>query len=318
MASKKKKNSSTKYFEIIVILFWLLIFILIFSQLNIFYYKNIPVSGINWIRYSIRGSSKPQYLENVKNIFLSSNNQKLDVELKPNITTLFDGWDVKLNRITHIHINSDGFRDYEYTKEKKKNMFRVIILGDSFTFGSGLELNETYSKILEKRLNFLIKNRYEVLNFGVPGYALSNEVEQLRVKALNYSPDLIIIGITLANDFKLNHSSNQLIDCLKERKLCDSRLENQLNELHAITSNLHIPVLLVVINDIRYNNESEKLLMKLSEEYGFYFLSFDFIFTNIPKEKLEIFYPYDGHLSPLGHTLIADGIYKFLITHRLM
>jgi lysophospholipase L1-like esterase len=62
-----------------------------------------------------------------------------------------------------IEINSYGLRDYE--RSIASNLTRVLVLGDSMTFGYGVEMNETYSKYLERMTN---KNsiKYQVFNAG--------------------------------------------------------------------------------------------------------------------------------------------------------
>jgi len=52
---------------------------------------------------------------------------------------------VELNKTT-IRINQDGFRDLDYPLKKSNNIYRIAVIGDSFTFGQGVELNQTYPK----------------------------------------------------------------------------------------------------------------------------------------------------------------------------
>jgi lysophospholipase L1-like esterase len=103
-------------------------------------------------------------------------------------------------------INSAGFRDYEYEVAKPDGTFRIIVLGDSTTAGNGIpDVDRTYPKQLEKLLN--VENQsgkhYEVLNFGVGGYHTMQEVETLKVKGLEYSPDLVLLTFCM-NDLDLN------------------------------------------------------------------------------------------------------------------
>jgi len=64
-----------------------------------------------------------------------------------------------------IKINSDGFRGREYSVDKPSNTFRVIVLGDSFTFGQGFNLEDTFCYRLEKLLNENHPEKnFEVLN----------------------------------------------------------------------------------------------------------------------------------------------------------
>lgn len=98
-----------------------------------------------------------------------------------------------------VWINSEGLRDYEHKKEKDKNIFRILILGDSFTFGTGVNMEETYPKVLESMLNRHIVNedkKYEIINAGVPGYGTEQEYLYLEDLGKHYRPDLVIIGLT--------------------------------------------------------------------------------------------------------------------------
>jgi hypothetical protein len=93
-----------------------------------------------------------------------------------------------------IFINSKGIRDREYEIPKPPDVFRIIILGDSITFGMGCKTLETYSKILEKKLNenLYTAKKYEVLNAGVYAYNAMQKVIFLESRLLEYDPDLVI------------------------------------------------------------------------------------------------------------------------------
>jgi len=120
-------------------------------------------------------------------IFFFSENKDLKYELKPNIKNYnFLG--------TKININSDGFRDKEYPKNKESKIYRVASLGDSNTFGLGVNLEDTYSKVLEKYLNNLSNTKkFEIMNFGVPGYHITQQFVLIKNKINKYNPDLLII-----------------------------------------------------------------------------------------------------------------------------
>ena len=68
-----------------------------------------------------------------------------------------------------VTINSLGFRGHEIERKKSKDRFRIVVIGDSFTFGLGVGDFLTYSAQLEKILNVADKNQFKVLNLGVPG-----------------------------------------------------------------------------------------------------------------------------------------------------
>lgn len=99
-----------------------------------------------------------------------------------------------------IRTNSFGMRDTEPTLNKNASLLRIIVLGDSFTFGFGVSEDQTYSNILEKLLNEFTINvhcQYEVLNFGVGGYSTRDEAIVFKHKILPWNPRLVVIGYVL-------------------------------------------------------------------------------------------------------------------------
>jgi len=105
---------------------------------------------------------------------------------------------------TYIHINGDGFRDNDYSLEKKVGVLRIMVVGDSFTFGMGVNLEDTYSKQLERLLNDTTTTS-EVINGGVIGYGLWQYLETLKRKIIPYKPDLVILGL-FTNDMLTSFS----------------------------------------------------------------------------------------------------------------
>jgi lysophospholipase L1-like esterase len=98
-------------------------------------------------------------------------------------------------------INEDGYRDALYPVERSPGSTRILVLGDSLTMGDGVEVYATYPKQLERMFREAGKN-VEVLNFGVTATNTLNQLELMKAKALDYHPDLIILGFNL-NDYVL-------------------------------------------------------------------------------------------------------------------
>ena len=96
--------------------------------------------------------------------------------------------------------NNKGMRgpgDYIYKKDF--GVFRVAVLGDSFTFGVGVNADETASNILERLLNNSGQGRYEVYNFGVNSYSPILEYIYLKKEVIKYRPDLVILQLDLCD-----------------------------------------------------------------------------------------------------------------------
>lgn len=89
-----------------------------------------------------------------------------------------------------VDINSDGLRDKEYPASRGDE-HRIIFLGDSLTFGWGVEQEDTFQYILEEELN---KERpTEIINFGTGNYNTEQEVNLFIEKGLKYKPDKVVL-----------------------------------------------------------------------------------------------------------------------------
>ena len=96
--------------------------------------------------------------------------------------------------------NSHGYRDYEYDYEKGGKTFRVIVIGDSIAQGYGVQLEETFAKVLERQLRKQQESeelKVEVIILARAGYSTSQELILLKNEALAYAPDLIIWSYVL-------------------------------------------------------------------------------------------------------------------------
>lgn len=91
-----------------------------------------------------------------------------------------------------VRINSQGYRGKEYPAIKPKGTRRVIIFGDSITFGYGLEENDSYPAMLQQ----LLGGGTEVINRGVTGYGLDQEYLLFKRQVLQQRPDLVIVGFS--------------------------------------------------------------------------------------------------------------------------
>jgi hypothetical protein len=66
--------------------------------------------------------------------------------------------------------NSYGFRERDFTLAKPQGIYRVAVIGDSITYGQGIQEQDRFSNLIEKELTRQNGKRgYEVLNFGQPG-----------------------------------------------------------------------------------------------------------------------------------------------------
>ena len=162
--------------------------------------------------------------------------------LKPNASERF----VALDFDTTVSINSFGLRDKERQINKDKNVHRILIVGDSFTYGFGVNNDESYPAVIERELNEKIYDkRFEVWNAGfASGYTADTFFVFLREKGMRFNPDLILVGVFLENDILDFLKNKYVFDdsgkltrvvsdfyCVEEghlRRDCDQRKKTQL------------------------------------------------------------------------------------------
>jgi len=114
----------------------------------------------------------------------------------------YDGWFAGVP----VHINRLELRDpREYDRAKRSNTFRILVLGDSVTFGHGSVYEHTYPYLVEQQLKAWRPDvDWQVWNAAVPGYNTSQELAQLEEVGPAFAPDLVVVGF-YENDLMDNH-----------------------------------------------------------------------------------------------------------------
>lgn len=97
---------------------------------------------------------------------------------------------------TEVKVDSMGLRENELPARCEPNVFRIICVGDSFTFGMGVDAREAWPHVLNEVAALPPGyKKIEVINAGVCGYNLVQYCEAIRDKAFNLNPSLILVGL---------------------------------------------------------------------------------------------------------------------------
>jgi len=91
------------------------------------------------------------------------------------------------------HFNDLGFR--EETHSKRSNKSRVLLIGDSFTEGLGVNENERFGDLIEQRTG------QDHLNFGMADKGTTQAFTIYRSIASKYDHDAVILSVFPVNDF---------------------------------------------------------------------------------------------------------------------
>ena len=104
-----------------------------------------------------------------------------------------------------VSTNQFGLRDREI-EPKQTGEFRILLLGDSVTFGWGVPIEATFGRRLENLLTTKLKRPVRVVNSGVGGYNTVQEYAVLKQLAGTVDPDMVVL-LYVRNDIQSNDPS---------------------------------------------------------------------------------------------------------------
>ena len=194
------------------------------------------------------------------------------------------GWKLKKDtegRITQmdysilVKINHEGFRD-NYTPQNVSDiMKRIWMIGDSFTFGYGVEEEETFSSILQKYLPL-----YDIVNMGVYGYATDQEFLLYKKKLQEeINPDIVVLQMFLSND---------MIDNLSGDFLHYHKPHFLLTDTGLILTNVPVPLnttKTIDENKTSLKNYIKEILSQHSRAFNFIDIRYDYLKDIINRKK---------------------------------
>lgn len=111
--------------------------------------------------------------------------------LRPGFRALLHGMETR--------VNSKGWRGPERPLEKPPGRTRVLMLGDSITFGTRVRDEDVFSARLERRTK-----HFDVVNLAVEGYGTDQELLVMEREAPRYQPNVVVLNFCLHNDLLNN------------------------------------------------------------------------------------------------------------------
>ena len=236
-------------------------------------------------------------------LFSSEGNLKNFYEHKPKRIMKDEGGKEIVNTI-----NSDALNErFEYTTDKPKDTFRIISLGDSFTYGFGVNTPDNYSEVLEDLLNneLYCKNfkRFEVINLGVQGYDIEYAAERFRRRGQKYNPDLVIWLIKDDDFFPREVVLGPMLDSLE-------RIQYQKKALRLFNTTYSKNPLLFLLFQI--TNKQRAALEDFTQSRDR-----TYMYSKISLSSEETI-PGDGHPNKKGHRAFAEGLFEYITQNKII
>ncbi len=105
-------------------------------------------------------------------------------------------------------INNLGLRDQE-VDSSKNGKYRVLCVGDSWTFGWGVNIENSWPKKLEQYLKQQGIRNIEIINAGRPGMYTRTYKENLEKMIPVLKPDLVLLGVLQLDDLAQVYEETQ-------------------------------------------------------------------------------------------------------------
>jgi hypothetical protein len=103
-----------------------------------------------------------------------------------------------------VEIHADGRRDRPVARVKPEGFFRLAVLGDSYAEAREVDLDATFWAVAGRELERCLGRKVEVLNFGASGYGTAQELQTLRTRVWEWSPDAVLVLFLPYNDLRNN------------------------------------------------------------------------------------------------------------------
>lgn len=105
-------------------------------------------------------------------------------------------------------LNTKGYKDKEFER-KDSRTYRIVGIGDSFTFGVTPYPNN-FLTIAEEQINAgLPEKRTELYNMGIPGIGPPDYLSVLKGEAFEWQPDMVLVNFFVGNDFQNSSRSSR-------------------------------------------------------------------------------------------------------------
>lgn len=245
-----------------------------------------------------------------------------------------------------VSTNRWGMRDRDYARVPPQGTFRMAMLGASTVMGWGVADGETFESLLEARLNRDgprgAYSRYEILNFGVPGYQPPQDLVSVE-KALQFRPAAVIY---VATGRELSRTVDYLAEVVHKRiaipyaplaqavgrsglaagqdeATAAKQLRPYRGELLAATYRLiaariqsagALPVFVFLpqVQPGSWDEETPETL-RIAAAAGFTVIDLSDVFAGETLGNIRLA-EWDDHPNAKGHRLIADRLYEAIST----
>lgn len=284
--------------------------------------------------------NKEQYTLGVSSVFPHYYEPEPDVTLNDHPDWL--GYNVSYS------INSDTLNERtDYPLEKQAGVYRIVMLGDSFTYGLLVNTYENYTELLEDTLldgqQCVPYTGFEVINLGVAAYDVGFGAERFRLRGQRYNPDLVVWffnpftleinadrRIELENKYRQEHAKDNEWGLLAEGQVAyypalyawqvsmtetsaTDRIALQAKYFDEFLHNYHGSLVIIANQWDTWSTETQTILERRVAGR-----QHTWIYKNLPDLSKTGGLLRDKHPNVSGHRQIAAGVLSFLNNNNVL
>lgn len=255
----------------------------------------------------------------------------IEYVLKRNRTTWIDegvrGTEIP---VYQVETNSKGLREESFNRSPPANTTRILFIGDSFTYGWGVNESERFTDLFEERLNKEYSKRFQTINAGIPGTGLEDFYLFLRERGAGYHPDYLIVPFQKSDVFSTDDSDRlekkarkglpanvsrerlrNRIEELKEKKylqvsLRETDLTSEILSIRNLARKKDISPIFYIIRPLNQNETD--FLREWSLRTGTEIIFPPEKLRQLKSSKYHVT-PDDGHYNEYGHRLLYEKLY---------
>lgn len=201
-----------------------------------------------------------------------------------------------------IATNGYGHRwaEYDTASWRDTSVKKILLLGDSYTFGVAVNQDATFAYLVDSILNAdkHIKSQYSIINAGVGGWCTKQEL-LYGIRHLNvFNPDIVVItfcpndpigDMVFENGFKHNTTTVA-----------------QYKDFYEIFKTYNPKGRLLIQTSHPWDEDLQKRFSELSKELNVEFV--DLYDQTVIIPEYERRFPHDGHWSERIHRMSAEAL----------
>lgn len=230
-------------------------------------------------------------------------------------------------------LNGEGFRDEDHPLTRPADVFRIACIGDSYTFGQGVQREDTFPQRLGQHLNQSRREgpQFSTMNFGVCGHTTHQERMTYEHFAKKYQPNVVLVTMVFNDNmtyeeekaFGMHDPPQADVALVKElhaktaKTYKDFGYEVCVQELKLLAASCRengaqlVVVLFSRPIELAHWEPMEKTVTEGLAGSGIPLLNLRSAFPDLPFAA-QMVHRHDGHPNEIMHRIAAKAIADFL------